>query len=73
LGVKQGHFTTEVDLLLINQIVALLKVAMLLDQKKLKQPMRKTSKGILRQQAINAARAEKLFDKALGKYSHPIS
>jgi hypothetical protein len=46
---------------------------MLLDQKKLKQPMRKTSKGILRQQAINAARAEKLFDKALGKYSHPIS
>lgn len=73
LGAKQGHFTVPVDALLINQVIAVMRAAMLLDKKRIKKPTQKTCTAIMRLTGISVGRAEKLVAKALGKYSHLIA
>ena len=65
LGFEQGHFKVAVDLLLVNQIIALTKVSLQLNRRRDKGITKKTCAGILRLLGISAAQANKLVGSAL--------
>jgi len=69
LGVNQGHFVIPIDLLLINQIIAINKVAMVLADEEI---ISKTCACVMRILGISAAKADKLVAKALQKHTHLV-
>lgn len=73
LGVKQGNFVIAIDVLLINQIIALSRVAIVLNDTSYEETSRKTCAAILRLLGISAARAEKRVIKALRNHAHLIA
>lgn len=59
LGFKQGHFTIEINLLLVNQILSLIRTALLLDRDMADHTIIQTCEGILRLLGFTPAKAAK--------------
>jgi len=57
LGIRQGHFDVEIDLLFINQFVSVVRVAFLLDRKVKEKTIRRTCESILRLLGLTPAKA----------------
>ncbi|MEQ8861705.1 MAG: TetR/AcrR family transcriptional regulator [Pseudomonadales bacterium] len=65
MGLEQGYFHIEVDLLLVNQMLALLSTAILLDRKISKETTRRTCEAHLRLLGLPPVRAARQVEKAL--------
>ena len=68
MGVAQGRFSITVDTLLINQITALIRVALLLDNKMSDDTIRRTCEAILRLLGVPSDKAEKQVDAIFEDY-----
>ncbi len=75
IGASQGHFTVEVNLLLINQVLSLLRVALLLDRDMSDDTIRQTCTATLRLLGMTSRRAEqqvaRVFTKFLSNTGEP--
>ena len=58
MGVAQGRFAVEVDVLLINQIVSLIRVALLLDARMSDETVRRTCEAVLRVLGLGPGKAK---------------
>jgi len=68
IGAAQGRFTIEVDTLLINQITALIRVALLLDSTMSDDTIRRTCDAVLRLLGLSPALASKQVDAIFREY-----
>ncbi|MEM1434900.1 MAG: TetR/AcrR family transcriptional regulator [Pseudomonadota bacterium] len=59
LGIEQGHFTIEINLLLVNQILSLIRAALLLDPTMNDQTIAQTCEAVLRLLGTPPRRAAK--------------
>jgi AcrR family transcriptional regulator len=57
MGVEQGHFSVTIDLLLLNQILSVIRVAPLIDPEMNDATIRNTCEGILRLVGMGAGNA----------------
>jgi len=60
LGIEQGHFTTEINLLLVNQILSLIRAALLVDPAMSDATITQTCEAVLRMLGMTPRRAAKL-------------
>lgn len=67
LGVEQGHFDVEVDVVLVNQILALVRTAVLLDRNVQEETIRRTCESQLRLLGLPAGRAARQVEKVLNR------
>ncbi len=67
LGVAQGHFDIEVDIILVNQILALVRTAVLLDRKVQEETIRRTCESQLRLLGLPAGKAARQVAKVLNR------
>ena len=58
MGVKQGAFKVDIDLLLVNQFISLIRVAALVDPEMTDSTIRSTCEAVLRLVGISAANAK---------------
>ncbi len=65
LGLKQGHFDIEVDILLVNQILALVRTAVLLDRNVEDETLRRTCESELRLLGLPAGKAARQVNRIL--------
>ncbi len=76
IGTSQGHFTVEVNLLLINQVLSLIRVALLLDPDMSDGTIRQTCAATLRLLGMTPRRAEqqvtRVFTKFLSSSTEPV-
>ncbi|MEZ5557118.1 MAG: TetR/AcrR family transcriptional regulator [Pseudomonadales bacterium] len=68
IGIEQGHFTVTVNLLLINQILALIRAALLLDPEMSDATVRQTCEGVLRLLGTTPRRATKLVTSVFERH-----
>ena len=68
MGIEQGHFTIEVDLLLINQILSLIRAALLLDPMMNQETIRKTCEALLRLLGVSPRKASTQVSNVLERY-----
>lgn len=59
IGIEQGHFTVDVDTLLINQVLSLVRAALLLDTGLSDDTINKTCEALLRLLGVSAKKATK--------------
>lgn len=67
LGVRQGVFKVEVDVLLVNQILALVRAAVLIDPKVSEATIRRTCESHLRLLGLPAGRATSQVSRVLSR------
>ena len=67
LGVEQGHFDIDVDVLLVNQILALVRTAVLLDREVHEKTIERTCQSVLRLLGLSAGRAASNVKKILNQ------
>lgn len=65
LGAAQGHFDIEVDIILVNQILALVQTAVLLDREVGEETIRRTCESQLRLLGLPAGKAARQVAKVL--------
>jgi len=63
IGISQGHFTIEINLLLVNQILALVRAALLLDPGMSDATIRQTCEAVLRLLGLTPTKSRKQVDK----------
>ncbi len=66
-GAEQGHFDIEVDLILVNQILALVRTAVLLDKSVERQTIRRTCESELRLLGLSPRQAAREVKKVLDR------
>ena len=68
IGIAQGHFTIEINLLLVNQILALIRAALLLDPGMSDATIRQTCDAVLRLLGLTPTKSGKQVDKVFNRY-----
>lgn len=68
IGMEQGYFAIEVNLLLVNQIVSMIHAALLLDSGMSDATITQTCEAILRLLGMNPARAAKQVSTVFKRY-----
>lgn len=68
MGIEQGHFTIEINLLLVNQILALIRAALLLDQDMSDATIKQTCEAVLRMLGTPPRRAAKLVSRIFERH-----
>ena len=68
MGIAQGHFTIEINLLLINQILALIRAALLLDPGMSDATIRQTCEAVLRLLGLTPTKSRKQVDKVFQRH-----
>ena len=68
IGIDQGHFTVEIELLLINQILSLVRAALLLDPMMNLETIRKTCEAVLRLLGVSPRKASTQVAQVLERY-----
>ena len=59
MGIEQGHFTITINLLLVNQILSLIRAALLLDPQMSDDTLTQTCEAVLRLLGVTPAKATK--------------
>jgi len=67
MGIQQGHFIVEFDLLLVNQLLGLVRTAILLDRHITEPTIRRTCESQLRLLGVSAAKAAARVEKIANK------
>ncbi len=68
MGIQQGHFSTEINLLLINQILSLIRAALLLDPEMGDATVAQTCEAVLRLLGMTPKRAAKLVTRVFERH-----
>lgn len=68
IGIEQGHFTAEVNLLLVNQILSLVRAALLLDPDMRDSTIIQTCEAVLRLLGVTPRRAAKQVSRVFERY-----
>ena len=68
IGIKQGHFTIEINLLLVNQILSLIRAALLLDPDMSDDTISQTCQAVLRLLGTTPRRAAKLVSSVFERH-----
>lgn len=68
IGIEQGHFTAEVNLLLVNQILSLIRAALLLDPDMHDDTITQTCEAVLRLLGVSPRKAEKQVARVFDRY-----
>jgi AcrR family transcriptional regulator len=71
IGIEQGHFTIEINLLLVNQILSLIRAALLLDPDMSDTTITQTCEAVLRMLGMTPRRSTKLVSGIFDR--HPSS
>jgi len=67
-GISQGHFTIEIDLLLINQILSLIRAALLLDNAMGDSSIQKTCEAVLRLLGVTPKKATNQVSRVMARH-----
>jgi AcrR family transcriptional regulator len=67
IGLEQGHFAVEINLLLVNQILSLVRAAVLLDPAMSDATAKQTCEAVLRLLGITPRRASKLVSSVFAR------
>ncbi len=65
MGVEQGRFTVEINVLLINQVLALVRAAAMVDPEVTSDTISRTSEAVLRLLGVPAGRAAAIVSKVV--------
>ena len=68
MGIDQGHFIIEINLLLVNQILALIRAALLLDRDMKDETVIQTCEAVLRLLGLTPTKAAKQVSKVYERY-----
>lgn len=68
IGIQQGHFSIEINLLLINQILALVRAALLIDREMSDATIRQTCEAVLRLLGLTPAKATRQVNLVFQHY-----
>lgn len=68
MGIKQGHFTIEINLLLVNQILSLIRAALLLDPEMTDATIGQTCEAILRLVGLTPAKSRAQISRVFERY-----
>jgi len=68
IGIAQGHFTIEINLLLVNQFLSLIRTALLLDPGMGDATIRQTCEAVLRLLGLTPAKSRKQVDKVFQRH-----
>ena len=68
LGIEQGHFSTEINLLLVNQILSLIRAALLLDPDMSNATIAQTCEAVLRLLGMTPKRAATLVSRVFERH-----
>ena len=68
MGIAQGHFTIEINLLLVNQILSLIRAALLLDPEMSDATIAQTCEAVLRLLGMTPKRAANLVSRVFERH-----
>ncbi|MEM8767955.1 MAG: TetR/AcrR family transcriptional regulator [Pseudomonadota bacterium] len=68
MGIEQGHFSTEINVLLINQILSLIRAALLLDPEMSDDTVAQTCEAVLRLLGMTPKRATRLVARVFERH-----
>ena len=68
LGIEQGHFTIEINLLLVNQILSLIRTAAIVDPQMSDITIQRTCEGLLRLLGLSSKKSANLVAKVFKAY-----
>jgi AcrR family transcriptional regulator len=68
IGIEQGHFTIEINLLLVNQILSLIRAGLLLDPDMSDATIRQTCEAVLRLLGLTPTKSRKQVDKVFQRH-----
>ncbi len=68
MGIAQGHFATDINLLLVNQILALIRAALLLDPGMSDATIKQTCESVLRLLGLTPTKSRRQVDKVFQRH-----